>query len=152
MAPKKATPARTWEEGTSSNPKQRGRKPEVEKSVFMINAYMAGNSSEIHVQINGCEQELRSIIENKEIPRGEWEVLISDPGNTRRRNSLFNKILQQYWIMKHVIARAMEMNQAVREEEEEERKQGEEQVKIQITKEIENLKATLLKEIAVVQV
>jgi len=94
MAPKKVKQARTWEEGSSSNLKRRGRKPESEKRMYMVNTYMAGNSSEILEQINGWEWELRSISENKEIPQGEWEDLVLDPRNTRSRNSLFNKSLQ----------------------------------------------------------
>jgi len=82
----------------------------------------SGIPPEIREQINGCEWELRSISSNKEIPRGEWEDLVPGPGNTTTRNSLFNKSIQHYWIMKHVVARAMEMNQEDWEEEEEERK------------------------------
>lgn len=152
MAPKKVKHARTKEEGTSINPKQRGRQPNSKKNMFVINAYMAWNSPETHAQIHGQERELRSISENKEIPRGEWEDPIPDLGTTRGRISLFNKTLQQYWIMKHVIARAMEMNQAVREEEEEDMKQRDEQEKSQTREETKNLKASFLKEITAIQV
>lgn len=81
----------TEEEGSSSKPKQHGRKPEAKQIMYIINAYMAGNSPEIKEQINGWEWELRSISLNKEIPQREWEDLIPDPRNTRSRNSVLNK-------------------------------------------------------------
>lgn len=54
--------------------------------------------------------------------------------------------------MKHVVGQAMEVNQAIREEEDEERKQAEEQLKSLLAKEANNIKTTLLNEIAAVQV
>jgi len=54
--------------------------------------------------------------------------------------------------MKHVVGRAMEVNQVVREEENEERKQAKELLKQQLTDEAESIKKILLKELAAVQV
>jgi len=54
--------------------------------------------------------------------------------------------------MKHVVGRAMEANQAVREEENEEHKQVEELLKRQLTEESKSIKNILLKELAAVQV
>lgn len=129
MAPRMAKPAKNRDEGTSSQPSKRGRKPDFEKTMHTINAYTARIPLDIRSQINGWECELRDISDNKEIPCEDWEDLILNPGTTRGRNSLFNKTLQQYWIMKHVVGWAMEVNQAVREEEDEERKQVDEQLK-----------------------
>ena len=54
--------------------------------------------------------------------------------------------------MNHVLGRAMEVNQAVREEEDEEHKAAEELLKRQLAEESASIKNTLLKELAVVQV
>ena len=34
----------------------------------------------------------------------EWEGMLQDPGTSNGWKSLFKKTLQQYWIMKHVVA------------------------------------------------
>jgi len=90
----------------------------------IIDSYMAGNPPEIREQIAGWERELNSISKNQEVPREEWERMVLDPGNAWSHNSFFNKTLQQYWIMKHVVARAMNLNHDVREEEEAKMRSG----------------------------
>lgn len=152
MVPRKVKWVPKQEEGTSENPKRRGRKSEAEHMMSIIDAYMAGNPPKIWEQINGWERELRSISLNQEVPRGEWEAMVSNLGNSRSSNSLFNKTIQQYWIMKHVVARAMNMNRAIQEEEEEEMRQWNKQLQNQNQEKMENMKSVLLKEITAVQI
>jgi len=38
----------------------------------------------------------------------EWEYLIQDPGNTRGRMTLFKQSLHIYWVMKRLLAKALE--------------------------------------------
>lgn len=68
MAPRKAKSAKNWDEGTSSQPSKRGKKPNFEKTMHTINVYMTGIPLEIHSKINGWERELLDISDNKEIP------------------------------------------------------------------------------------
>ena len=37
-----------------------------------------------------------------------WEILIHDPGNTRGRMSMFKQSLHIYWVMKRLLAKALE--------------------------------------------
>lgn len=37
--------------------------------------------------------------------------MLQDSGTTNGQQSLFNRTLQQYWIMKHIVARAMTLHQ-----------------------------------------
>lgn len=38
----------------------------------------------------------------------DWEFLLHDPGNTRARMSLFKQSLHIYWVMKGLLAKALE--------------------------------------------
>ena len=38
----------------------------------------------------------------------DWEYLFPDPGNTRGRMSLYKQSLHVYWVMKGLLAKAME--------------------------------------------
>lgn len=38
----------------------------------------------------------------------DWEFLLHDPGNTRGRMSLFKQSLHIYWVMKRILAKALE--------------------------------------------
>jgi len=151
MAPRKTSSDMKRETGTSSQPNKRGRKPDLDKLLHLIDGYMTGIFPAVHSLIHEWECELREISANKEIPREDWEI-ITDPSTSRGRNTLFNRTLQFYWIMKHVVGKAMEVNQAVREEEDEERKAAEELLKRQLADESASIKNTLLKELAAVQV
>lgn len=48
------------------------------------------------------------VLEEPSDPEMEWNTLISDPGNTRGCLTLYKQALHMYWIMKHLLARAME--------------------------------------------
>lgn len=41
----------------------------------------------------------------------EWEEMLQDLGTTNGWKSLYHRTLQQYWIMKHIVARAMTLHQ-----------------------------------------
>jgi len=38
----------------------------------------------------------------------DWEYLLPDPGNTRGRMTLYKQTLHVYWVMKRLLAKAME--------------------------------------------
>jgi len=38
----------------------------------------------------------------------DWEYLLHEPGNTRGRMSLFKQSLHIYWVMKRLLAKALE--------------------------------------------
>ena len=38
----------------------------------------------------------------------DWEYLLPDPGNTRGHMSLYKQALHVYWVMKRLLAKAME--------------------------------------------
>ena len=38
----------------------------------------------------------------------DWELLVHNPGNTRGRMSLFKQSLHMYWVMKRLLAKALE--------------------------------------------
>ena len=38
----------------------------------------------------------------------DWEYLLPDPGNTRGRMTLYKQALHVYWVMKRLLAKAME--------------------------------------------
>jgi len=151
MAPRKTSSDMKMEAGTSSQPNKRGRNPDLDKLLHLIDGYMTGISPTVRSLIHEWERGLREISTNKEIPCEDWEI-ITYLGTSRGRNMLFNRTLQFYWIMNHVLGRAMEVNQAVREEEDEEHKAAEELLKRQLAEESASIKNTLLKELAVVQV
>jgi len=151
MAPRRTTSKQKKEAGTSSHSNKRGRKHDFDKLLHLIDGYMTSISPEVRALIHEWERELREISVNQEIPHEDWNI-ISDPGTSRCRNSLFNRTLQFYWVMNHVVGRVMEVNQVVREEEAEERKQAEELLKRQLIEESASIKNILLKGLAVVQV
>ena len=46
--------------------------------------------------------------EQSEFEMEDWEYLLLDPGNTRGRMSLYKQALHVYWVMKRLLAKAME--------------------------------------------
>lgn len=38
----------------------------------------------------------------------EWSTLLPDPGNSRGRLSMYKQALHMYWVVKHLLAKAME--------------------------------------------
>lgn len=145
MAPRRGKRDKNMAEGMSGSNKEqrkRGRKPGNEHMKTLIDAYMAGNLPDIRAQITGWERELNDSIKNQDIPMEEWESMVPDPGNSRGRHSLFRQTIQQYWVMKNVVERAMTLNreQAVCEGTKENEN----------TKEKDPVRAELLTEIATV--
>ena len=57
--------------------------------------------------ISEWERELNSNIENEEIQAKEWDTIVKGPGNTRGCQTLFRQTIQQYWVMKNILAKAM---------------------------------------------
>lgn len=97
--------------GSSSREQcKRGRKTGWEHMKTLIDAYMATNPPEVRAQITGWERELNDNMTNQDIPMEEWEDMVQDPSNTRSRHTLFRQTIQQYWVMKNVVARAMTLN------------------------------------------
>ena len=110
----------------------------------LIYTYMVGNPPEVRAQIACWERELNDNIKNQDIPVEEWEDMVQDPGNTRRRHTLFRQTIHQYWVMKNVVARAMTLKK-----EQATSKGSEAQ---EDTKQKDPIRAELLKEIAIAQI
>lgn len=74
---------------------------------------MLGNSPVVRQEIRGWEREIQTDPEDNE---AEAEILdfITDPGNTRGRLTLLNQTIHTYWIMKCLIAKAMQSLPLVR--------------------------------------
>ena len=70
-------------------------------------AYYFGNTPQTRNIIQGWE---KSSYSNEEDNEAEAEIMdfITDPGNTRGCLSLFNQTVHMYWIMKCVLAKAMQ--------------------------------------------
>jgi len=108
------------EPSTSKDPRKRGRKTGKESMQNLINGYYVGTPVEVKVVISKWERELNANIENEEIQAEEWETIVKDPSNTRGHQTLFRHTIQQYWVMKNILAKAMTTYKE-REEPEEDR-------------------------------
>lgn len=67
-------------------------------------------SEETNADIRRIIQDLEAAAMQEELdPEMEdWEYLLPDPGNTRDRLSLYKQALHVYWVMKRLLAKAME--------------------------------------------
>lgn len=147
MAPKRGKRDKKMEEGTSDSSKdqrKRGRKSGSEHMKTLIDAYMVGNQPNIRAQIVGWERALNDNVKNQDIPIEEWESMVSDPGNSRVRHSLFRKTIQHYWVMKYVVAWAITLNR--------EKTTGGKIEAKENTKEKDPVRVELLREIATIQI
>jgi len=95
------------EENSNRGLNKRGRRTRKEHMQTLINTYMAGNPPEVRAQIAEWERELNDNITNQDIETEEWEIMVKDLGNTRGRHMLFWQTIQQYWVMKNIVAQAM---------------------------------------------
>lgn len=84
----------------------------------LINTYMVGNPPEVKAQISKWERELNDSITNQEIEVEEWKNMVKDPGNNRGCYMLFRQTIQQYWVMKNILAQAMTFYKKREEQEE----------------------------------
>ena len=66
-----------------------------------------GNSSKTRQEIRGWERDIQIDPEDNET---ETEIMdfITDPGNTRGRLTLFQQTIHTYWILKCLLAKAMQ--------------------------------------------
>lgn len=69
-------------------------------------AYKEGTNVDIHKLIQEMEGSIME--EDSEPEMEEWRDLVLDLGKTRGMLSLFKQTLQVYWIMKRLLARALE--------------------------------------------
>jgi hypothetical protein len=88
-------------------PQKRGRQTNQEHLENLVFNYILGNSSPTRMQIRGWERDLQTDPEDTE---AEADILdfIHDPGNTRGRLSLFNQAIHTYWLMKCLLAKAIQ--------------------------------------------
>ena len=70
-------------------------------------SYVVGNPSKICQEICGWEREIQTDPEDLE---AETEILdfITDPGNTRGHLTSFHQTIHTYWILKCLLAKAMQ--------------------------------------------
>ena len=92
---------------TEPAPKKRGRKTYLEHLETLAVNYVMSNPSAVRNDIRGWEQEKQQEPEDMET---EAEILnfITDPGHTRGRFTLFNQTVHTYWILKCLIAKAVQ--------------------------------------------
>jgi len=64
MATRRTNTKQKQEVGTSSHPNKRGRKPDFDKLLHLIDGYRTGVSPEVHALIHEWERELREISVN----------------------------------------------------------------------------------------
>lgn len=85
---------------------RRVRKSIGKKVQFAERAYCENTNQDIRRIIKQLEEEV--IQGQSESELEDWEYLLPDPGNTRGRMTLYKQTLHVYWIMKRLLAKAME--------------------------------------------
>ena len=88
-------------------PKKRGRRTYLDHLEELAVKYVMSNPSASRNEIRGWEQEIHQ--EPEEIET-EAEIMdfITDPGHTRGRLTLFNQTVHTYWIVKCLLAKAIQ--------------------------------------------
>jgi len=76
MDPRRSKRIVKKEEGTSSQGKKRGRKPDGDHMKTIIDSYVEGNPKEVRDQINSREQDIRDNLRYRDIPMEEWEGML----------------------------------------------------------------------------
>lgn len=86
---------------------KRRRKSNLEKLQQLAGNYEMGNSVTVRQAIKGWEKEIHTEPEDNE---AEADILdfITDPGNTRGRLTLFQQTVHTYWILKSLLAKAIQ--------------------------------------------
>ena len=94
--------------------RKRGRKTKQEVLMNLSSTYSLGNSSQVRQEIQGWEREIQR---NEEDNEAKVEIMefVTDPGNTRGRLSLFNQTFHTYWIVKFLLAKAIQSIHPTRE-------------------------------------
>lgn len=69
-------------------------------------AYNTKTNEEIRKIIDALEDKVLEEVSDPEME--EWNTLLPDPGNTRGSLSLYKRTLHMYWVVKHLLAKAME--------------------------------------------
>ena len=87
--------------------RKRGRKTRQEVLTNLLETYSIDNSSQVRQEIRGWKREIQTDEEDNE---AEEEIMdfITDPGNIRGRLSLFHQTVHTYWIVKCLLAKAMQ--------------------------------------------
>lgn len=90
----------------SRRPGRKARQTVEHKIQRVERAYMQNTNPKIRRIIQNMEDE--AIQAQLESEMEDWELLVHDPGNTRGRMSLFKQSLHMYWVMKRLLAKALE--------------------------------------------
>lgn len=88
------------------NQQKRGRRSIEQVTQEAERAYVKGTNEDIRRIIDALENRVLEEPSNLELE--EWNTLLPDPGNTRGHLTLYKQALHMYWVMKHLLARAME--------------------------------------------
>lgn len=92
---------------TSRQTRKRRRQSTIDKA--MDEAEKAYNYDAHQHFRNIIEAMENQILEEPSDPEmNEWSVQLPDPGNTRGRLTLYRRALHIYWVLKHILAKAME--------------------------------------------
>jgi len=92
--------------GQRGRPVKKERKPIEKKIHYAKRAYQQNTNPKIKRFIQNMEEE--SLQAQSDLEMEDWEFLLHDPGNTKGRMSLFKQSLHMYWVMKRLMAKALE--------------------------------------------
>lgn len=87
-------------------PGRRARQTFEHKIQRAERAYVQNTNPKIRRIIQNMEEEAIQAQSDSEME--DWELLVHDPGNTRDKMSLFKQSLHIYWVMKRLLAKALE--------------------------------------------
>lgn len=94
------------DEDLRAGPAKRPRKT-MERRIRQAEiAYQQDTDPRVRRIIQNLEEE--AIQGQSEYELEDWEFMVQDPGNTRGRMSLFKQSLHIYWVMKRLLAKALE--------------------------------------------
>lgn len=94
------------QEEREPSPARKYRKTLEKKIQFAEQAYRENTNKDIRRIIQDLEEEVAQAQSGSEME--DWEYLLPDPGNTRGRMTLYKQALHLYWLMKRLLAKAME--------------------------------------------
>ena len=86
--------------------RRRGRRTTQSVVQEATQAYQEGTNEDIRRIIQNLESEV--LEEQSASETEEWTEMIRDPGNTRGKLTLYRQSLHIYWVLKCLLAKAME--------------------------------------------
>jgi len=94
-------------EGNRTQKRRKRRNRSISRAVHEAEqAYNLDSNANIRNIIDAMEEK---VLEEPSDPEmDEWSLQLPDPGHTRGRLTLYRRALHTYWVLKHLLAKAME--------------------------------------------